>query len=249
VNVTGSNSVNVFIGLGVPWTIAAFYWRSKGRDPNDPNDEWNLKYADNADVVNGLADDKTVFVVESRDLGFNVLCYSVLSVVGLVLLLQRSKQLGGVLGGPKVPKYFSVVFMVWLWLAFAGATSWASSRCEGGKNGTWCNAPEGEKVGVMSIFVGITVILAIPAYGSCYWYRDQGKSFDDHAHSKYSFIYGQRASTEPARKVARQGSPGERNSATAVADEQSARNEVEAKVEDTKQEESKPEKTYEELCV
>jgi solute carrier family 8 (sodium/calcium exchanger) len=25
-NVTGSNSVNVFLGLGLSWTIAAFYW-------------------------------------------------------------------------------------------------------------------------------------------------------------------------------------------------------------------------------
>lgn len=29
-NVTGSNSVNVFLGLGLPWLIAAIYWESKG---------------------------------------------------------------------------------------------------------------------------------------------------------------------------------------------------------------------------
>ena len=28
-NVTGSNSVNVFLGLGLPWTIAAIYWNIK----------------------------------------------------------------------------------------------------------------------------------------------------------------------------------------------------------------------------
>jgi len=28
-NVTGSNSVNVFLGLGLPWLIAAIYWESK----------------------------------------------------------------------------------------------------------------------------------------------------------------------------------------------------------------------------
>ena len=28
-NVTGSNSVNVFLGLGLPWTIAAIYHESK----------------------------------------------------------------------------------------------------------------------------------------------------------------------------------------------------------------------------
>merc|ERR1719330_631379 len=31
VNVTGSNSVNVFLGLGLPWTIAAFYWQGQDR--------------------------------------------------------------------------------------------------------------------------------------------------------------------------------------------------------------------------
>ena len=28
-NVTGSNSVNVFLGLGLPWLIAAIYWEAK----------------------------------------------------------------------------------------------------------------------------------------------------------------------------------------------------------------------------
>merc|ERR1712087_969885 len=32
VNVTGSNSVNVFLGLGLPWSIAAIYWRSSAWD-------------------------------------------------------------------------------------------------------------------------------------------------------------------------------------------------------------------------
>ena len=28
-NVTGSNSVNVFLGLGLPWLIAAIFWKVK----------------------------------------------------------------------------------------------------------------------------------------------------------------------------------------------------------------------------
>jgi len=31
-NVTGSNSVNVFLGLGLPWVIAAIYWQIKVND-------------------------------------------------------------------------------------------------------------------------------------------------------------------------------------------------------------------------
>ena len=30
-NVNGSNSVNVFLGLGLPWTIASIYWQVKVR--------------------------------------------------------------------------------------------------------------------------------------------------------------------------------------------------------------------------
>lgn len=43
-NITGSNSVNVFLGLGLPWTIAATYY-----------------------LVNGEP-----FVVPAGDLGFSV---------------------------------------------------------------------------------------------------------------------------------------------------------------------------------
>ena len=38
-NVTGSNAVNVFLGLGLPWLIASIYWELMG-----PNDLWKSKY-------------------------------------------------------------------------------------------------------------------------------------------------------------------------------------------------------------
>ena len=31
-NITGSNSVNIFLGLGLPWTVGAIYWTAKGFD-------------------------------------------------------------------------------------------------------------------------------------------------------------------------------------------------------------------------
>ena len=31
-NVTGSNAVNVFLGIGIAWTMAAIYWESQGLD-------------------------------------------------------------------------------------------------------------------------------------------------------------------------------------------------------------------------
>ena len=29
-NVTGSNAVNVFLGIGIAWSMAAIYWAAKG---------------------------------------------------------------------------------------------------------------------------------------------------------------------------------------------------------------------------
>merc|ERR1719262_1041083 len=40
-NVTGSNSVNVFLGLGLPWFIGALYWQGMGR-----TEEWQDTYRD-----------------------------------------------------------------------------------------------------------------------------------------------------------------------------------------------------------
>merc|ERR1719324_1838831 len=37
-NITGSNCVNVFLGLGLPWTIGAFFWSSTGK-----SDAWVKK--------------------------------------------------------------------------------------------------------------------------------------------------------------------------------------------------------------
>ena len=38
-NVTGSNSVNVFLGLGLPWVLASIYWAAQG-----PTAEWQAEY-------------------------------------------------------------------------------------------------------------------------------------------------------------------------------------------------------------
>merc|ERR1719515_427763 len=42
-NVTGSNSVNVFLGLGLPWTMGAIYWSTVDEAKLK---EWSAKYSD-----------------------------------------------------------------------------------------------------------------------------------------------------------------------------------------------------------
>merc|ERR1719444_745976 len=45
-NVTGSNSVNVFLGLGLPWTLGAIVWQFGG-----PTAEWTEKYGDDTSIA------------------------------------------------------------------------------------------------------------------------------------------------------------------------------------------------------
>ncbi|KHN83897.1 Sodium/calcium exchanger 3, partial [Toxocara canis] len=92
-NVTGSNSVNVFLGLGLPWLIAAIYWARK----NEP------------------------FIVDAGNLGFSVTIFMVTSVCCLSWLMARRYFAffgKGELGGPFGPKLLTSFFFVFLWFAY-----------------------------------------------------------------------------------------------------------------------------------
>mmetsp|Transcript_56068 Transcript_56068/g.142732 ORF Transcript_56068/g.142732 Transcript_56068/m.142732 type:complete len:686 (-) Transcript_56068:316-2373(-) len=118
VNVTGSNSVNVFLGLGVPWTIAAIYWMMTGRTA-----DWEAMYPEIASQVEGAA-----FVVESKNLGFSVLTFCVVCCVALMLLHLRRKWLGGELGGPVPPKINTFLSFLGLWGGWVALVSWRVMR-------------------------------------------------------------------------------------------------------------------------
>ncbi|KZC06347.1 PREDICTED: sodium/calcium exchanger 1 isoform X1 [Dufourea novaeangliae] len=88
-NVTGSNAVNVFLGIGIAWSIAAVYHACHGEK----------------------------FEVEPGNLAFSVTLFCTEAcLVILVLLLRRTKSIGGELGGPFVPKVVtsSILFSLWV---------------------------------------------------------------------------------------------------------------------------------------
>lgn len=92
-NVTGSNSVNVFLGLGLPWVLSAAYWQIKGG----------------------------VFKVPSGSLGFSVSIYCAVSITCISLLMLRRKLTffgKAELGGPRPAAIASAVFMVFLWVLY-----------------------------------------------------------------------------------------------------------------------------------
>ncbi|CAL1282585.1 unnamed protein product [Larinioides sclopetarius] len=92
-NVTGSNSVNVFLGLGMPWLIASIYWASKDQ----------------------------VFRVEAGTLGFSVAIYSALAIACLSLIVARRylTVLGKAeLGGPRNAALGCAIAMISMWFLY-----------------------------------------------------------------------------------------------------------------------------------
>eukprot|EP00931_Biecheleriopsis_adriatica_P051515 TRINITY_DN29890_c0_g1_i1.p1 TRINITY_DN29890_c0_g1~~TRINITY_DN29890_c0_g1_i1.p1 ORF type:complete len:724 (+),score=136.15 TRINITY_DN29890_c0_g1_i1:38-2173(+) len=114
VNVTGSNSVNVFLGIGLPWTIASIYWAVNG-----PTEEWKMRYPQVASKYS-----TAVFVVESGDLSFSVASFSVVALITLGIIMWRRRTLGGELGGPFVAKLSTSFTMVALWASYIGICGW-----------------------------------------------------------------------------------------------------------------------------
>jgi len=117
-NVTGSNSVNVFLGLGLPWLIAGIYWEVRPYDADDASDAWNVKaLAENwPDAV--LRDYPGKFVVLSTGLGESVVIYTSCALACMSLLVARRYFLGAELGGPILWKWASAAFFVCLWMLY-----------------------------------------------------------------------------------------------------------------------------------
>jgi len=122
VNVTGSNSVNVFLGIGVPWTIAALYWGAAGATP-----DWTAKYGD----AFGATCPDGCFVVVSGDLAFSVIVFAVAALVALGLIRARRVALGGELGGPYIAKVVSSLTMVLLWVYYITLSVWKTMSKSG----------------------------------------------------------------------------------------------------------------------
>ena len=121
-NITGSNCVNVFLGLGLPWTIGAVYWSVASKSAIA---EWRVKYSDPshpafADVQVYMKDnpDSAAFVVPSGDLGLSVIVFCCCAVCCIITLQGRRILYGGELGGPATPRLVTSVFFVMLWVLY-----------------------------------------------------------------------------------------------------------------------------------
>uniref|UniRef100_A0A672FRU6 Solute carrier family 8 member 1b n=1 Tax=Salarias fasciatus TaxID=181472 RepID=A0A672FRU6_SALFA len=90
-NVTGSNAVNVFLGIGVAWSIAAIYHNSKGDE----------------------------FRVDPGRLAFSVTLFTIFAFICVATLMYRRRpEIGGELGGPRTAKALTTMLFVSLWLLY-----------------------------------------------------------------------------------------------------------------------------------
>ncbi|XP_075452504.1 sodium/calcium exchanger 1 isoform X3 [Ascaphus truei] len=90
-NVTGSNAVNVFLGIGVAWSIAAIYHAANGNE----------------------------FRVNPGTLAFSVTLFTVFAFISVgVLLYRRRPEIGGELGGPRTAKLLTSALFILLWLLY-----------------------------------------------------------------------------------------------------------------------------------
>lgn len=90
-NVTGSNAVNVFLGIGVAWSIAAIYHHSRDQ----------------------------VFRVDPGTLAFSVTLFTIFAFICIaVLMYRRRPHIGGELGGPPLAKTATAGLFFSLWLTY-----------------------------------------------------------------------------------------------------------------------------------
>jgi len=120
-NITGSNSVNVFLGLGLPWAVAAIYWSYFQTSEH----EWRQRYQHEAWYTPSMP---VGFAVPAGDLAFSVTVYSVCAVVTLATLFLRRACLGYELGGSRSIAFATSLFFVGLWLLYIGASIWKASQ-------------------------------------------------------------------------------------------------------------------------
>jgi len=119
-NVTGSNAVNVFLGLGLPWFMGALYWGSL----TDANAEWKERYTDQGAVkatdivITCTGGAKACFAVPAGGLAFSVTVFTCCAIACFVTLYLRRTYLGAELGGDPKMARFTGSFLIFLWLLY-----------------------------------------------------------------------------------------------------------------------------------
>nr|XP_011458732.1 PREDICTED: magnesium/proton exchanger [Fragaria vesca subsp. vesca] len=96
-NITCSNSVNIYVGIGVPWLIDTAY--------------------------NYIVYNEPLRIENAAGLSFSLLVFFATSVGCIAVLVIRRLTLGAELGGPKLWAWITFVFFMLLWITFVVLSS------------------------------------------------------------------------------------------------------------------------------
>jgi len=124
-NVTGSNAVNVFLGLGISWFIGAVYWSGMGiteqwigRYP-DIVANWEARYG--TTLVPGMS---VGLAVPAGSLGFSVIVFCVCAVICIATLGVRRCLFDAELGSQM--RWPTFVFFIGLWFVYGFLSAFTS---------------------------------------------------------------------------------------------------------------------------
>jgi solute carrier family 8 (sodium/calcium exchanger) len=122
-NITGSNSVNVYLGLGIQWCVGAIYWEMNHEAKKEDWEQKSLPAGGTYKSEGYVAQTKEgtgrgVFIYPAGELGFSVAVFVVLAFCCFGFLFVRRKVFGAELGGPTGPKYASTVMAISFWATY-----------------------------------------------------------------------------------------------------------------------------------
>ncbi|XP_041021008.1 magnesium/proton exchanger isoform X1 [Juglans microcarpa x Juglans regia] len=96
-NITCSNSVNIYVGIGIPWLIDTAY--------------------------NFIAYREPLRIKNAEGLSFSLLVFFATSVGCIAVLVYRRMTLGAELGGPRLWAWLTSVYFMFLWIIFVVLSS------------------------------------------------------------------------------------------------------------------------------
>jgi len=114
-NVTGSNSVNVFLGLGLPWVIAIL-WEGSNVATKGYDVEVQAKAMSTPESPVQWSNSN--YFVPAGSLGFSVAVFVICAVICIFTLVIRRKVVGGELGGSDNGRLGSMCFLISLWILY-----------------------------------------------------------------------------------------------------------------------------------
>lgn len=92
-----SNSVNIYVGIGVPWLINTVYNYFAYREP--------------------------LYIENAKGLSFSLLIFFATSVGCIVVLVLRRLIIGAELGGPRLWAWLTSIYFMLLWVVFVVLSS------------------------------------------------------------------------------------------------------------------------------